>query len=89
MTTALATQLVYDTDQDTLYEVDELPHDKTWVSACVYKVTLEKTTEYEVWLYIWDPASNIETPSFLQSFQTLEEAKEFACQQLKLHNSLH
>lgn len=88
MTTALATQLLYDTDQDALFEVDELPHDKPWISVCVYKVTLDKTTDYEVWLYVWDPVSNKETPSYLQSFQSLEEAKAFSCQQLKSRTSL-
>jgi hypothetical protein len=86
MTAAIASQLLYDTDQDTLFEVDELPQGKAWVSARVYKVNMEKTISYEVWIYEWDPISNKETPSFLQCFPTLEDAKSFAGQQLKLRN---
>ena len=86
MATAIATQLLYDTDQDALFEVDELSQGKSWVSARVYRVSMEKSISYEVWLYEWDPDSNHETPSFLNSFPTLEDAKIYACQQLQIHS---
>lgn len=74
----LASHLLFDTDQDALFEVDDLVKDKVWKSARVYKSVKGKSIEYEVWLYEWDPQSNEEKSTLLQTFQDLEEAKRLA-----------
>lgn len=75
----LASTLVFDTDQDQLFCVDDLPYNTPWVSARVYKTgTTEK--HYEVWLYEWDPISNTENPNFSKAFEGVEEAKKWAIQ---------
>ena len=74
----LATDLIYDTDQEHLFSVDELPYNAVWISARVYKTLEEGKLLYEVWLYEWDPRSNIEKPTFNKAFESSEEAKEWA-----------
>lgn len=82
MSALLASHLVFDTDQETLFEVDELVRGKSWVSARVYKSLQESSPLYEVWLFEWDPQTNEEKSNFIQVFKDLEAAKSFATTQL-------
>lgn len=79
----LVSNLLFDTDQETLFQVEEIPSDTVWMSARVYQLVQEKPLPFEVWLFEWCPQSNEETARFIQSFQTLEEAKIFALQLVK------
>ncbi len=87
MSLKLASNLLYDTDQETLFEVDEIHHNAIWTSARVYQSVQEGSPAFEVWFFEWYPESNEEKPHFVQSFQTLEEAKIFALQILKNNTS--
>lgn len=78
----LASNLLFDTDQMTLFEVDEIRHNTAWTSARVYQSIQEGKSVFEVWFFEWYPESNEEKPHFIQVFQTLEEAKDFALQLL-------
>jgi|GEM_PF-2260076 len=79
----LASNLLFDTDRETLFEVEEIRHNATWVSARVYQVVQEKSLPFEVWRFEWCLKSNEETSRFVQAFQDLEEAKIFALQLVK------
>jgi hypothetical protein len=83
----LASNLLYDTDQETLFEVDEIRHNAIWTSARVYQSAGEGASAFEVWFFEWYPDLNEEKPHFIQTFQTLEEAKSFALQLLKNNTS--
>lgn len=80
MSLLLVSNLLFDSDQEKLFDVDELRHDSVWISARVYKSIKEGSLDYEVWSYEWNPSSNEEKPRFVQAFQTLEDAKSLAIQ---------
>jgi len=82
MSALLTSHLVFDSDQDALFEVDELFRGKNWFSARVYKSSQEDLPLYEVWFFEWDPEINEEKATFIQSFKGLEGAKSFASSQL-------
>ena len=82
MSALLASHLVFDTDQEALFEVDELARGKNWPSARVYKSLEEGSSTYEVWIFEWDPQTNEEKANFIQFFKDLEAAKSFATSQL-------
>lgn len=81
------TVLVYDTDQDALFEIDEMLHDQVWISARVYhkvpQSSQEGTSLYEVFIFEWDPKTNQETSRFGKRFPNLEEAKLWAIEETK------
>ncbi len=79
MSPLLASTLLFDTDNDNLFEVDEIACG-VWVSARVYKSIKANSIDYEVWFYEWFPGTDEEKVHFIQSFQDLEEAKKFAIQ---------
>jgi hypothetical protein len=82
MSALLASNLVFDTDQEALFELDELARGKNWASARVYKSSDECSPLYEVWLFEWDPQTNEEKANFIQVFKDIEAAKSFASSQL-------
>lgn len=76
----LASNLLFDTDQVTLFEVDEIGHNTIWTSARVYQSIHEGISVFEVWFFEWYPELNEERPYFVRDFQALEDAKAFALQ---------
>lgn len=83
MSLYLTSNLLFDTDQETLFERGEIHYDTIWVSARVYQSLQEKSLAFEVWLFKWRPDSNEETSRCVQAFPTLEEAKIFALRLVK------
>ncbi|MBM3468727.1 MAG: hypothetical protein FJX71_04785 [Alphaproteobacteria bacterium] len=74
----IASELLFDTDQERLYETTEIASDTVWISARVYKSSREKLMSYEVWVFEWFPVSNEEKYKYIQSFKNFEDAKNFA-----------
>lgn len=83
MSPQLASNLLFDTDQENLFSVDEIRYDTTWFSARVYQSVQEGLSAFEVWFFEWTPSSNEEKATFIQAFPALEEAKLFALQFIK------
>jgi hypothetical protein len=82
----LASNLLFDTDQDNLFGVDEIPCGSLWISARVYKSVKKGSVKYEVWFCEWDPEINEEKPRFAEEFPVLEDAKAYAIQLSKSKN---
>ncbi|MBX9805017.1 MAG: hypothetical protein K2Y18_04590 [Alphaproteobacteria bacterium] len=76
----LASNLLFDSDQENLFEVADIPNNTLWVSARVYKSIRGGSAGYEVWLYEWDPVLNKEKSRLVQSFDDPESAKALAIQ---------
>ena len=83
MSPFLASHLVFDSDQETLFEVDELPHDGVWTSVRIYKSHINEAASYEVWLVEWDANLNKEKLTFTNTFENFEDAKVFGSNKLK------
>ncbi len=86
MSPQLASNLLFDTDEENLFDVDEICHEAAWISARVYQTIQEGAICYEVWFYEWHPKTNEEKDYFMQDFQSLEEAKLFALELTKKSN---
>jgi hypothetical protein len=83
----LASNLLYDTDQDLLLVTAEILHNTVWISARVYKSFYGGAARYHVWIYDWNPQTNIEKSYFSKEFKNEEEAKLWAIQLATLKNS--
>lgn len=83
MTPLLASHLVFDSDQETLFEIEELPCEGVWTSVRIYKSQMQQKVSFEVWLVEWDANMNKEKLTFTKTFENFEEAKIFGLTKLK------
>jgi hypothetical protein len=83
MSPFLASHLVFDSDQEALFEASELSPESIWRSVRIYKSHMQHVASYEVWLVEWDAIMNKEKLTFTKTFENFEDAKMFGLNQLK------